>query len=91
MVINLSENKKVGRPKKDPSAILNKRFSFLMNLKQISFIAQFTDKGQTIREIIFNIFPAMIDKFIDEKLEMDLSEYQWEIIEKTTKWGDNDG
>ena len=91
MVINLSENKKVGRPKKDPAAILNKRFSFLMNLKQISFIEEFTDKGQTIREIIFNIFPAMIDKFIEDRIEMDLSEYQWKIIEKTTEWGENHG
>ena len=87
----MSENRQVGRPKKDPALILNQRFSFLTNLKQFSYIQQFADRGQTIREIIFKIFPALIGKFIDENLEMDLSEEQWKIIEKTVKWGDNDG
>ncbi len=78
----------VGRPKKDPTLILNQRFSFLTNLKQFSLIDKFEDKGQTIREIIFAIVPAMIDKFISENIEMDLSEAQWEIVEKITKWGE---
>ena len=84
----MSENRQVGRPKKDPSTILNKRFSFLTNLKQFSLIEVFEDKGQSIREILFKIMPAMIDKFIDENLEMDLSNEQWDIIEKITKWGE---
>ncbi|BDI54946.1 MAG: hypothetical protein [Asgard archaea virus VerdaV3] len=84
----MSENRQVGRPKKDPSTILNKRFSFLTNLKQFSLIAMFEDKGQSIREILFKIMPAMIDKFISEDLEMDLSNEQWDIIEKITKWGE---
>lgn len=87
-MINLSEHRQVGRPKKDPALILNKRFSFLTNLKQFTFIELFEDKGQSIRELLFNILPAMIDKFIDENLEMDLSDEQWEIIEKITKWGE---
>ncbi len=81
--------RQVGRPKKDPTLILNQRFSFLTNLKQFSLIDKFEDKGQTIREIIFEILPAMIDKFIEQNLEMDLSEAQWEIVEKITKWGEN--
>ncbi|BDI54912.1 MAG: hypothetical protein [Thorarchaeia virus VerdaV2] len=81
-------HRQVGRPKKDPSTILNKRFSFLTNLKQFSLIDAFEDKGQSIREIIFKIMPAMIDKFISEDLEMNLSNEQWDIIEKITKWGE---
>ena len=86
----MSENRQVGRPKKDPSTILNQRFSFLTNLKQFSLIEVFEDKGQSIREIIFSILPAMISVFIEESIEMDLSEEQWTIIEKIQKWGDND-
>ena len=89
-MINLSDNRQVGRPKKDPALILNKKFSFLTNLKQFSLIEVFEDKGQSIREIFFNILPAMIDKFIEDSIEMDLSENQWDIIEKITKWGEND-
>ena len=81
--------RQVGRPKKDPALILNQRFSFLTNLKQFSLIDKFEDKGQSIREIIFKILPAMIDVFITEDIEMDLSKAQWEIIEKITKWGEN--
>ena len=81
-------SRQVGRPKKDPSTILNKKFSFLTNFKQYSLIKVFEDKGQSIREILFKIVPAMIDKFIDENLEMDLSNEQWDIIEKITKWGE---
>ena len=69
----MSENRQVGRPKKDPSTILNKKFSFLTNFKQFSLIELFEDKGQSIREILFKIMPAMIGKFISEDLEMDLS------------------
>lgn len=85
----MSDNRQVGRPKKDPSTILNKKFSFLTNFKQFSLIVTFEDKGQSIREILFKIMPAMIDKFIEEDLEMDLSNNQWNIIEKVKKWGDN--
>lgn len=84
------EHRQVGRPKKDPSTILNRKFSFLTNFKQFSLIEVFEDKGQSIREILFSILPAMIDKFIEEDLTMDLSNNQWEIIEKIQKWGDND-
>ena len=84
------EHRQVGRPKKDPSTILNKKFSFLTNFKQFSLIELFEDKGQSIREILFSILPAMISVFIDESIEMDLSNEQWDIIEKIQKWGDED-
>ena len=85
------EHRQVGRPKKDPSTILNKKFSFLTNLKQFTFIELFEDKGQSIREILFSILPAMISVFIDNSIEMDLTDEQWDIIAKIQKWGDNDG
>ena len=88
--MKLSENRQVGRPRKDPTQILNKRFSFLTNLKQFTLIELFEDRGQSMREIIFNILPAMISVFIDNSIEMDLSDEQWDIIQKIQKWGDND-
>ena len=81
-------SRQVGRPKKDPTLILNQRFSFLTNLKQFTLIEMFKDKGQSIRQIIFAIVPAMIDKFRQDKIEMDLSEAQWEIVKKVIKWGE---
>lgn len=60
-----------------------------MNSKQFTFIELFEDKGQSIREVLFSILPAMIGKFIEEDLEMDLSNNQWDIIEKVQKWGEN--
>lgn len=81
-------SRQVGRPKKDPTLILNKRFSFLTNLNQFTLIEMFEDKGQSIRQIVFSILPGMIDKFRQDKIEMDLSEPQWEIVEKVIKWGE---
>ena len=71
----------MGRPKLPDEIKKDIKLTFTMSNQQNEFLNNFTQKGKSIRTILFQLMPKFFNLFVQNNISADFTEDEIEILE----------